>query len=492
MIKIAKPYQYLYEIIDAILGERRFPIDEINLVGGRKSAKSVSVQIMIALLVALLKKTNKKIGVFFFRYQTKDASELYDEIIDTLNICDVPYQENKTRLMIKVGINTIRVIGLNSQNKTNKAKKSGLARVGGTRYIIRIFEEAFEFPQKDVLALKEAVRGLEDDVNMLDIHICNPWAKSSWFVSYCATYQNWDIPTLRASGSQFGLYSIKLQEGFVKKVVFHYTNWRAAINDDGASLLGQSDISSILDTWNFDKKRALTTDLGIPGYEDNAIYTHLINNIGDVVYQEHEYLVGGLDWGWGTNDYSSKTVALFMGASIESGIDVYGEYVSDNRQYSKNPEQVVEEIVFFYKEQMEQYCRRIGVDTPFPLKVRVDYMNVGIILSLNTKARELRVGHWLSFVKCSKEFKTEDRIDLTLGAMGKQLLRINFRGVNELKANMESAYYEDIETRKRVKKNDDALNAFEYGIEPFIFKLAKYNYENINLSRLFLNTRSYS
>ena len=480
MVKIVKAYTYLYEIVNCVLDNKPFPVDEINLIGGRKSAKSVSVQLMIANLVEALRKVNKKVAIFFFRFQTKDASELYDEIVDALSLCGVHYVENKTRLKIKIGINEIRVIGLNSMNKTNKAKKSGLARVSGTNYIIRIFEECFEFPQKDVLALKEAVRGLNDNVRILDIHICNPWAKSSWFVSYCAKHQNWDIQTLKTSGSQFGLYNIKLNENYTKRVVFHYTNWRVAQN-----VLGQSDIANILDTWNFDKKRAMTTDYGLPGYEEGAIYTHLLNSIGESVYQEQEYLCGGLDWGWGQQEISSKTVAYFLGASLNNGIDIYGEFVSDNRNGMKNQEVVLENIVKFYHEQMVIYCNKVGYSSPFPLKVRCDYMNVGIIMMLNQKAKDLRVDHWLSFVKCSKEFKTEDRIDLTLGIMSKYLLRITPQ-VEELISNMESSYYEETETRKRAKRNDDGLNAFEYAIEPFIFKLAKYHCENnVNMNNLF-------
>ncbi len=468
MIRPVKSYRYLFDcIVKPVINENHFPYDEINLIGGRKSGKSVSVQIAIGTLVDMCRDINKKVGLFFFRYQTKDANELYDEIIDALNLLEVHYVENKTRLKIKVGLNEIRVIGLNSQNKSNKAKKSGLARVGGCSHIIRVFEECFEFPQNDVLALKEAVRGLEDNVNILDIHICNPWAKSSWFVSYCGKHQNWDVNQLKNTGEQFGSYEIKLDEGFTKKVIFHYTNWRVA-----KDVLGQSDIMSILDTWNYDKRRAMTTDWGLPGYEEGAIYTHLLGHLGSAIYQEHEYLVGGLDYGWGTKNHSSKTVCYFMGATLDNGIDIYGEFVSDNRQTQKAPDVVAEAIIRFYYEQMSIYCNKVGAGMFYPLKVRCDYQNIGIIALLNEKAKQFRCDAWLKFVPCTKEFKTEDRIDLTTAIMGKSMLRLAPQ-VQELKSNMESAYYEDIETRKRAKRNDDGLNAFEYGCESFIFKMVK-------------------
>lgn len=486
MLKILKSYSYLYELVQEIVDDEPLSIQEANLVGGRASGKSVSAEVMLAEICQRLKNLPKKIGIICVRYSDKGALEYFDELCEVFNLNEIDFKKNKGEKKIQVGNVLIRVIGCNSLDTKSKAQKAGLANFVGVKYIIRIFEEVYEFPKKVLLALKEAIRGISVDpehpeknnIQMLDLQICNPWAANHYYISYCKQYQNWDVNQLRTKGEQIGIYEVKLGDGYTKRVLFHYTNWRVAKN-----VLSQDKISSILDTWNFDKKRALTVDYGLPGYEESAIYTHLMGNIGNAVYQEHEWIAGGLDWGWGTNEHSSKTVCYFMGASIETGIDIYGEYVSSNREYQRNTDIVIQEIVTFYQRQMEEYCSRIGVFTPYNLKVRCDYMNVGIISLLNAKAREMRVSHWLSFVKCSKEFKTDDRIDLTLGIMSKQLLRVTPK-IKELLANMESAYYEDIETRKRAKKNDDGLNAFEYGFEPFIKKISKYHLNNMNISNM--------
>lgn len=70
--------------------------------------------------------------------------------------------------------------------------------------------------------------------------------------------------------------------------------------------------------------------------------------------------------------------------------------------------------------------------------------------------------------------------------MSKQLLRVS-DSVAELKANMEAARYDDTEVRKRIKQDDDGLNAFEYGMEKVFRKIVKYNEfdSNINIGKVF-------
>ena len=474
-MKILKAYRYLYELHEAILKGERLPADEINLVGGRKSGKSVSVEIEI-ILIALLPI---RVGLICFRAASTSALEYFDELKNTCEMLDIKYKAVKSTKTIHIGINKIRVVGINSNQKGNIAKNSGLTRVGGVDYIIRVFEEIYEFNSTDVLSIKEAVRGMANNVNILDIQICNPWAKSSWYVKYCAKYQNWDVNLLKTVGSQFGIYNIPFEykgQTYNKRTVFHYTNWRVS-----ESVLGQSDIVGILDTWNIDKKRATTTDWGLPGYESGSIYTHLLDKIGKAVYQEYEYILGGMNFGWGTNKVSSKTVAHFAGASIDSGIDVYGEYVSDNKVKVKDNHILAQEIVKFFYDQMAEYCARVGYNAPIPMRVRVDYMNTGIISLLNQVAVQKGI-RWLTFMKCNKAYTTPDRIEIVKTAMGRQLIRFS-DNIKELRANLEFAHYEDTELLKRVKANDDGLNSFEYAIEPIMTKLVK-RHSNLDLQKL--------
>lgn len=150
-------------------------ISEINLVGGRKSAKSISAQIL-AVEAVLLKKS--KVAVTFVRNKVDDSKELYMEVENIVDNLEAPatFQRNTQKISFKGGggKSKIRVIGLNSNKKGDKAKKSGLANSGFVDYQIIVFEERFEFSELDVLAVKEAVRTQNKKADTLIINICNP------------------------------------------------------------------------------------------------------------------------------------------------------------------------------------------------------------------------------------------------------------------------------------------------------------------------------
>lgn len=56
--------------------------------------------------------------------------------------------------------------------------------------------------------------------------------------------------------------------------------------------------------------------------------------------------------------------------------------------------------------------------------------------------------------------------------MGGHWLRIAPNCKNLLQE-FELAHYEETETQKRAKENDHSLNAFEYAIEPIMYKFAR-------------------
>lgn len=464
-IRIPDEYSYFWDIVRCIKNGEKLLVDEINLVGGRKSAKTTTKQLIDAFIAML---GLDYVGFASFRNEVQDSEELLNDYCETFDAYEIPYKLNKSKKIIQIANSKIRVFGLNNNRKGNKAKKSGMTKFGNVKYIIAFFEERFEFSETDVQAAKEAMRSINPDntnVQVLIVNACNPWAKSSPYIQYCGKYQTWDINKLKTTGSQIGFYNIDIGEGKVKRTIFHYTNWRVAKN-----YLSESEINQILDTWNIDKKRASTTDWGLPGYEEGAIYTHLLNNLGRAIYQEHQYLTGGMDYGWGRDERSGKTAAHFIGYSIGNGIDVYGEYTTNNHTRVKTPDQVVDEVVKFYYEQMKMYCNNVGWASPFNLKVRVDNASVGIIALLNNQARKYKLS-WLQFVKCRK-FPVNDRIEIVCSAMSRSQLRLG-PDVKLLKGEMELSYYEDTETQKRAKDNDHSINAFEYGIEPFMYKIAK-------------------
>lgn len=462
-IKFQKGYSYFVDVIQQVIRNQRVSIDEFNILGGRKSGKSVAVFVLFGLLMHL----PFKIGLFAFRASKDSAKELYGDICETFDALDIPYKSNTGKLTISWGVNTIRCIGLNSISKST-AKKSGLARIGNVKYIFKFYEERFEFTSKDYQALQEAVRGMDAKIQTITINVCNPWAKSHYYISYCAKYMQWNLNTLKDTGSQIGLFKDTDQEtGIQMNKLFHYTNWRI-IKD----LLSISEINEIRNTWNVDRNRAMTTDYGMPGYEFGAIYTHLLHKIGQPIFtNEPQYFIGGMDYGWSQRDIGGKTACYFGVANMENGVDIYNEYIHDNALFPKSPNQVALEIVDFYINSMESYCKYMGLYAAPQLKVRVDNMAVGIIQILNNVAQQKGCNHWLQFIKCRK-YPIQDRIELTTNLMGGQWLRID-KDCKNLINEFELAHYEETETQKRAKENDHSLNAFEYAIEPVMYKLAR-------------------
>lgn len=468
---IIKDYTYLFEIFKAIKNNKPFPVNEIHLVGGRLSGKTVSVQAVLGIISSL----PTKIAIYALRNSVKDSSELYTDIVEAFEFFDFKFSATGTKQIIRLGSNKIRVIGLNTMAKGNVAKKSGLAKTNA-KYIIRYWEEAYEFSETDKMSIREAVRSISDEETyILDIFVCNPWSKGHPYISYLGDLQPWNLAKLKSCGSQFGIREVKVGEGDeqrTKKIAIHYTNWRVA-----KDVLAADQIKNILNTWKIDRNRALTTDYGLPGYENGAIYTHLLHHIGGSIWKEQDQILCGGDYGWSNRASGGKTAFYFTGFSYGSGMDVYGEYYHDNSKIQKNTNLLATEVVQFYIVMMEWYCRKIHAFKPFYIKVRVDNMAQGLITLLNNEAQKRGVSSWLYFMK-SRKYPIQDRIVLELSALGSQNIRVSAKEtpypVVHLLKEFEMARYEELDTQKRVKEADHCLNALEYGFEPIQYRWLKY------------------
>lgn len=483
-IKIPQAYGYLYDIVRCVRDGKDIPIDEINCVGGRKSAKTTSFVLLWVLLCIYCNPND--FGFMACRYLKGDALNLFDDIQQVLDAYYVDYKCSKSKLTFTVNGNTLRIVGVNETRK--KVNSAGLPRFANVKYTFIFFEERYEFEDKQVMAVLEAVRSISaiqdksNEPKRVVLNACNPWAKSHPYIQYCSKYQTWNIKTLKTTGSQLCIVDIPIVqdngEVWQKKTIFHYTNWRVC-----KDFLPKTDIQGILDTWNIDERRAAVADYGLPGYEEGAIYTHMLDKIvPQVIYTEHTYLIAGGDYGWGRDERSGKTAFHFAGATINGntvGIDVYGEYTSDNHKYVKNENILVSEIIDFYVYEMSKYCaKNLIYDYPY-LSVRVDNAAVSFITLLNNEVAKRRI-HWLKFVKCTK-YPVGDRIAITLSIMGHQMLRLNENDdkypVKLLKQEFELSRYAETEQQKREKKDDHSINAFEYMIEPVMYKFAKINKE---------------
>lgn len=474
---VLKEYSWIWDIVRAVKAGKRIDLDESHLLGGRKSGKSTHY---FLLWIALCLYTNPKdFGWVSVRYYQESKKDLIKDFEATLDTYDLPYETNNIRSYIRLNGNENRFLGLNSV-RSSKVKKAGFPRFNNVKYIFIFFEERYEFPEQDIQSVMEAIRSISISgvkPQIIQLNACNPWSKSNSYIQRITAIQKHNVSLLRTTGNQIGTYNVVIGENETKRVLIQYTNWRVA-----REFLSQTEINNIKDTWNIDKTRAATTDLGLPGYESGAIYTHLMNRISTSIYTEHEYVVGGGDYGWGTTAKAGKTVFLFGAASIFGnckGIDIYGEYVQDNRIREKEPDLVAREVVEFYRVEMRKYLNMIGQQIPLPLRVRVDNSANILIRLLNKEAEARGLNKWLKFVPCYK-YQIQDRIVITQALLANQMIRFN-PSVKLLKEELELAQYkEDSKKMERENLNDHAINAFEYLMETLMWKFQKN--ENILVS----------
>lgn len=462
-----KAFSYWNDIWTAIQNHEEFPVDEIHSAGSRKSGKSYSHEEGCVVACNIIDKDFKPVKVVCYglRNNLQKVPELYSEFQQTLDRLGFWYDKSKTERKFTFDNNNwIRVMHLHSQGSVeDRSNWSGLARAEDAEYIIIFAEEAYEYEMPEVQRFIEAVRG-NKHTKILIIWNCNPWSRRSKYIQFLDNHLKFCEYKLRTNGQQWKLFTEKKQEKGVKarKMLFHYTNWR--VNKEN---LSPSDIQSILGVYRTDPDRAKTTDLGMPGYQQGAIYAYLLKYVKEPIWQRHRYIGGGGDFGYGDVAKSGITSFVFGGFSQELGIDIYEEWHHDNKVEELDPVLQAEQIVKFYEDCRVKYYNRTGylINGRGELCIICDYNDLMSISTLNKIAERKRL-HWLRFDK-SKKYKINDRIMITKYYMAKERLRINPLNSNLL-AEFEVIQWDRKKFKQEVRENtnDHSINAFEYFIEP--------------------------
>lgn len=458
-----KEFSYLVDVLNIMSSKRKLPMNELNLVGGRFSGKSLAVFVLIALACL----SPLKLGITVLRASVLAAKDLMKDFQEAMNMFEIPYKAHKTDGVIKIGANEVRVIGLDSKS-SSAAQRAGLPRYNNVDYVITMFEECFEFTQKQHQALRESIRHSgKEPFGYLVINVCNPWALGNWYIDYCVRNQPFDEKILKEKGSQIGFVQTKDEEtGFVYNAVFHYTNWRIS-----QKYLPSHKIMEIKKYWEYDINRARVADYGLPGIETGAIYASSMYKIGDTFYHNgDQFILAGMDYGWSQQQRGGKTTCVFGSATLDTGINIYREFMWDNAISPIDPETLARHIVDFYEECMLEFVASTGAIIYPDVNVLVDNMNVAVTHILNRVA-ESRGLNWLSFSLC-KKFPIQDRISIVLALMGSGMFRMKDGYTNQLWKELEYAHYEEKGDYKRAKENDHMLNAMEYAIEPVMYQLA--------------------
>lgn len=458
-----KEYSYFVDILNLAANRKHLGVNEINLVGGRFSGKSLCAFVFNALMCM----TNLKLGITILRASVNGGKDLFKDFTGSLEMFKIPYLTKKADGEILIGSNKVRIIGLDSKS-ASASQKAGLPRYVDVDYVITVFEECFEFQQKQHQALRESIRHSgKEPYGYLVINICNPWARGNWFIDYCCKHQEFNEQILKTKGSQLGYYKVKDEEtGFEYTTIFHYTNWRVSQKH-----LPAHKIMEIKKYWTYDLNRARVADYGLPGIETGAIYAGSMYKIGQTYYHAGEqFILAGMDYGWSQQQRGGKTTCVFGNATLESGINIYREFMWDNAISPIDPETLSSHIVDFYEDCMVEFKQNTGALYPPDVNVLVDNMNIAIVHILNRVA-ETRGLTWLNFSLC-KKFPIQDRISVVLALMGNGMFRMNQGYTNQLWKELEYAHYEEKGDYKRAKENDHMLNAMEYAIEPVMYQLA--------------------
>lgn len=153
----------------------KIPVDEVNLIGSRKSAKTTSLFILYAMLACLVPELFGWVNV---RERTKDASDMFKDLKSILETYKIDYKPNEKDLENNVNGNVCRFYGVDNNRKTRGSKKAGIPHFTNVKYIFIFFEERFEFSEEHVSAVKEAVRSVSDDPTfhpqIIILNACNP------------------------------------------------------------------------------------------------------------------------------------------------------------------------------------------------------------------------------------------------------------------------------------------------------------------------------
>lgn len=458
-----KAHSFWYEVYNKILNSIKLKITLFKIFGGRQSGKTTSF--FLFLVMCYLYLPPHTVGCVALRNSAKDVDKFMLDCMEMLDYMKVPYKHIATKKIIRINNQDIRFYGSNSNKKTVD-KWSGLPRLN-VKYLFVWMEEAFEFSPTDMSGISGTFRNANKDGQILFVYTMNPWSKTHWLVQDMLSKMMWNPKIMsdeNGPGYQIGVFPVKTATGGTTYELIQYSNWRC--NRENVT---PEAINGFKQMWSYAPRLAEVSDWGAPGYEEGRIYSHVLHKIGPArVRNGQQYLIAGMDYGWGTSDRAGVTVAVFGSATLEDGVDMFGEYIQDNRQVKKDVNQTCFEIVSFYRKCMGDFMYRTNARQPYPLHVRVDNSATGVIQVLQNEAATQGVNSWLTFGKCVKQ-PIQDRVELTLWLMGTSKFRMS-PNMKLLKSEFESAFYEDIETQKRSNTNDHAINAYEYAIEPLLYK----------------------
>lgn len=386
----------------------RFDIIELSEDGGRKSAKTTQT-IKFAVAATLLYPNQCDVELFRW-LKGEDADELFEEVIDNTQELlgrELTRQElnrSKRRIRIAGTNNKITIRGINTPNKRKRVKMVGAKRAKGKKYLIKVFEEAYEFSNEEILGINNALGGYN---YVIDIKLTNPHSLAYPYIKNLDNEFKHNKHELMTKGEQFKfltkLIEVEGREPITMWRIIHYTNWR--VN----SWLSQADIMLIMQSHNYGVSKGLVADYGMPATEDGAIYgleyDKIIQGLSvrDILVRYGiKGLTGGIDVGDGDEENSSSTTAYLVGKGLKGETLVLKEYYQHNARRPITPKQKASEIVDMYLNAVRTHQElRDYVNQEQVLQVWCEW-DFSFIELLKLAALERKVENWLQFEQTSK------------------------------------------------------------------------------------------
>jgi len=193
-------FDYLNDLIIQFNNNKKLSIDELNYCGGRMGKKTYSIAHFCIKLIILAIKQKKRIAIYGFRQLAgKNIDNFAMEFQQALDNLGLNQSELKTAIIngdyiFKAknsnpiwrfnGGSFISLQGTRKPNNNLIALK-GLASCQGFDLSISIEEEANEFTWEEFNAIKFAIRGSKQH---LDIRLSNPDLETQDFIAYCIKF----------------------------------------------------------------------------------------------------------------------------------------------------------------------------------------------------------------------------------------------------------------------------------------------------------------
>lgn len=442
-MRILNQFKYFKQLAYAISVNKPFIYDEFYLGGSRKSGKTISICILFILII----NYEVPLRVYIFRKFVQDIEQtVWEEVLNTFAEFGLQVKTNRQYRRIRYKDSLITFYGLHDRNKAQKSKLSGLSGANSLfKHAIVWFEEAYEFNQKDIEDVKEAIRG---KIPRTYIYSFNPWSLSNWLVEYCNKHLPFNLYELQEKGYQFTGYKTKL---------FHYVNYQLNY------YLSKWDIAQLSELEHTNPTRAKTACYGYFGIESGAIYSHALRYVSRNVIQDGIHLfAGGVDYGF---RHDATTLILVAFKDNYEKIQIIKEYYHSNfGSIHKDHNRLASDIINTLINALKEF-RQLNNNFTY---IYVDSSNLTFIEILNNKLIGRGLSHLFSFVP-SKKVEVYYRVQLQLDLMESRRMIVSMNCVNFWKELQLARWDETRKTNKPIPEDKDnhTQDAFHYATIPY-------------------------